>query len=102
FHINRFYISLILHANNSVKLYIHSRRLHGLLGQRSQQISQRLRQPGRFNTSEMVEFMLLSLINHHLGHVTHLKTLPLLHPETLWRDWLAFACELTTWTAQRA
>ncbi|EOU9522318.1 type VI secretion system baseplate subunit TssK [Cronobacter turicensis] len=96
------YIPPMLNAINSGPLYSMLNDLHGLLGQRSQQISQRLRQPGRFSTSEMVEFMLLSLINHHLGHVTHLKTLPLLHPETLWRDWLAFACELTTWTAQRA
>ena len=41
-----------------------------------------MRQPGRFNTSELIEFTLLSLVNRHLGEVSHLKTLPLLHPET--------------------
>ncbi|EPB6698068.1 type VI secretion system baseplate subunit TssK [Escherichia coli] len=96
------YIPPMLNAINNGRLYSMINDLHGLLGQRSQQISQRLHQPGRFNTSEMVEFMLLSLVNHQFGYVTHFKTLPLLHPETLWRDWLAFVCELTTWTAQRA
>ena len=33
--------------------------------------------------------------------MSHLKTLPLLHPETLWRSWLPFATELATWTSQR-
>jgi len=45
--------------------------------------------------------MLLALINQNLGHVTHLKSLPLLHPESLWRDWITFATQLSTWTAAR-
>ena len=90
------YIPPMLNANNSPQLYGMINDLHGLLVQRSQQIGGRLRQPGRFNTSEMVEFTLLSLINRHLGDVSHLKTLPLLHPEALWRSWLPFATELAT------
>lgn len=73
----------------------------GLLEQRSRQIGQRLQQPGRFNTADMVDFMLLALVNQHFGKVTHLKNLPLLHPEQLFSTWLAFASELTTWTPQR-
>ncbi len=67
------YIPPMLNANNSPQLYGMINDLHGLLVQRSQQIGGRLRQPGRFNTSEMVEFTLLSLINRHLGDVSHLK-----------------------------
>ncbi len=95
------YIPPMLNANNSPQLYSMINDLHGLLVQRSQQIGGRLRQPGRFNTSELIEFTLLSLVNRHLGEVSHLKTLPLLHPETLWRSWLPFATELATWTSQR-
>lgn len=95
------YIPPMLNANNSPQIYSMINDLHGLLVQRSQQIGGRLRQPGRFNTSEMIEFTLLSLVNRHLGEVSHLKTLPLLHPETLWRSWLPFATELATWTSQR-
>ncbi|SCB99154.1 type VI secretion system baseplate subunit TssK [Kosakonia oryziphila] len=96
------YIPPVLNAINNPLLYGVLNDLQSLLAQRSQQIGQRLRQPGRFNTSEMVEFTLLALINHHLGEVAHLKTLPMVHPEALWRSWLPFATELTTWTAARS
>ena len=96
------YIPPTLNANNQVQLFKMVNDLHALLLQRSQQIAGRLRQPGRFNTSELIEFTLLSLINRHLGHASHLKKLPLIHPEALWSSWLPFACELATWSAQRA
>ncbi|MCZ3382178.1 type VI secretion system baseplate subunit TssK [Kosakonia sp. SOY2] len=96
------YIPPMLNAVNNPAIYAIINDLQSLLMQRSQQIGQRLRQPGRFNTSEMVEFTLLALINHHVGQVSHLKTLPMIHPEELWRSWLAFATELTTWTASRS
>lgn len=100
--IDNHYIPPMLNAINNAPLYAIINDLQSLLTQRSQQIGQRLRQPGRFNTSEMVEFTLLSLINHHVGLISHLKTLPLIHPEELWRQWLPFATELTTWTAARS
>ena len=90
------YIPPMLNAINHPLLFDYLNDIHGLLAQRSQQIGQRLRQPGRFNTAEMVDFMLLALINHHLGLVSHLKNLPLLHPEQLFSHWLAFAAELST------
>ncbi|MGK9172959.1 type VI secretion system baseplate subunit TssK [Yokenella regensburgei] len=96
------YIPPMLNATNNPLLYAMMNDLQSLLTQRSQQLAQRLRQPGRFNTSEMVEFTLLALVNHHIGLISHLKTLPLLHPEDLWREWLAFATELATWTSARA
>ena len=61
------YIPPMLNANNSPQIYSMINDLHGLLVQRSQQIGGRLRQPGRFNTSELIEFTLLSLVNRHLG-----------------------------------
>ncbi|STB68631.1 T6SS protein Cts1M [Citrobacter freundii] len=95
------YIPPMLNGINHPQIYAMMNDLHGLLAQRSHQIGGRLRQPGRFNTSELIEFTLLTLVNRHLGHLTHLKTLPLLHPETLWNNWLPFAAELTSWTAHR-
>ncbi|EIV6848831.1 type VI secretion system baseplate subunit TssK [Klebsiella aerogenes] len=96
------YIPPMLNGINHPLIYAMINDLHGLLAQRSQQIGSRLRQPGRFNTSELIEFTLLALVNRHLGHLSHLKTLPLVHPESLWNSWLPFAAELTTWMAQRA
>ncbi|MFU9137137.1 MULTISPECIES: type VI secretion system baseplate subunit TssK [unclassified Erwinia] len=96
------YIPPMLNCIAHQQLFDYLSDMLGLLEQRSQQIGQRLQQPGRFNTAEMVDFMLLALVNHHVGHVSHLKNLPLLHPEQLFSTWLAFASELTTYTPQRS
>ncbi len=96
------YIPPLLNLIANASLCDYLTDMQGLLEQRSQQISQRLQQPGRFNTADMVDFMLLALINHHIGEVSHLKSVPLLHPEQLYRHWLAFATELSTYTPQRA
>lgn len=95
------YIPPMLNGMSHPRIYSMINDLHGLLAQRSQQASSRLRLPGRFHTSELTEFTLLALVNRHLGHLTHLKALPLVHPESLWNSWLPLATELTTWMAQR-
>ncbi|WP_034912032.1 MULTISPECIES: type VI secretion system baseplate subunit TssK [Erwinia] len=95
------YIPPMLHSGAHSQLDSWLNDIAGLLMQRSQQIGQRLQQPGRFNTADLVDFMLLALINHHVGQASHLKNLPLLHPEKLFAHWLAFACELTTYTPSR-
>ncbi|MFD1200026.1 type VI secretion system baseplate subunit TssK [Brucella gallinifaecis] len=76
--------------------------LHGLLRQRSQQMSQRLRLPGRGGRYEMVNFMMLQIINRHLGQVSHACHLDHLHPERLFAHWLEFATELASFSVQRA
>lgn len=95
------YIPPMLNAVNSTQIIAMANDLSGLLAQRSEQLGQRLQQPGRFNTSEMADFMLLALINRQAALTGHLKTQPLLHPETLWREWLAFAGEVATWSGER-
>lgn len=95
------YIPPMLHSSACSVLFDYLHDIQGLLGQRSQQIGKRLQQPGRLSGAEKMDFMLLALINHHLGQTSHFKSLPLLHPERLYRHWLAFACELTTYTPQR-
>ena len=86
-------------GNPVLKTFIND--LQGLLQQRSQQMSQRLLQPGRGGSSEMVDFILLQLINRHLGQVSHAYHLDHLHPERLFADWLQFATELASFSAQR-
>lgn len=95
------YIPPMLNGINNPRIHAMMNDLHGILAQRSQQIGSLLRQPGRFNTSELIQFTLLNLVNRHLGNLTHLKTQPLLHPESLWHHWLPFVAELTSWTAHR-
>ncbi|MBI6550370.1 type VI secretion system baseplate subunit TssK [Xenorhabdus lircayensis] len=75
--------------------------LQGLLEQRRQQISQRLLQLGRRNDSEVMDFLLLSLVNRYSGQVSHIRNVPLLHPERLFSEWLQFATELASFSQTR-
>ncbi|MDC9613933.1 type VI secretion system baseplate subunit TssK [Xenorhabdus khoisanae] len=100
-HINPQFIPPLLncHAHPQVVSFIAD--LQGLLEQRRQQISQRLLQLGRRNDSEVMDFLLLSLINRYSGQVSHIRNLPLLHPERLFSEWLQFATELASFSQTR-
>ncbi|SUI56639.1 Uncharacterized protein conserved in bacteria [Serratia marcescens] len=87
-------------GNPVLKTFIND--LQGLLQQRSQQMSQRLLQPGRGGSSEMVDFMLLQLINRHLGQVSHAYHLGPSAPGTPVRRLAASSPpELASFSAQR-
>lgn len=75
--------------------------INGLLTQRSQLLGQRAPSSGRFNSADMVDFMLLALLNRQLGLHAHLQHLPQLHPEVLYSHWLQLAAELSTWMPSR-
>lgn len=96
------YIPPMLNSIQHPLLFSYINDIQGLLEQRSQQIGQRLQQPGRFNSSDMLDFMLLALLNQHIGVANHLHSLPLLHPEQLFSKWLALATELSSYTPQRS
>ncbi len=100
--LNSHYIPPMLNSIANPLLFSYLNDIQGLLEQRSQQIGQRLQQPGRFNNSDMVDFMLLALMNRYVGVTQHLRNLPQLHPEQLFSQWLALAAELTTYTPQRS
>ncbi len=85
--------------NNQLKAFIND--LQGLLLQRSLQMSQRLQQPESRNSSEMVDFMQLQLINRYVGQVNHVSQLNHIHPERLFAEWLQFATELASFSLQR-
>ncbi len=91
----------VLNCRTSPVLESFINDLLGILRQRSQQMSQRLSQPGRGGSSEMADFMLLQLVNRYLGQVSHAQSLDHLHPERLYNDWLQFATELATFSARR-
>lgn len=95
------YIPPMLTLTGSHGLQSMMNDLHGLILQRSQQLSQRTPGTGRFNSADMVDFMLLALLNRQLGLHAHLQSLPLLHPESLFSHWLQLASELCTWSPAR-
>ncbi|KFK97529.1 MULTISPECIES: type VI secretion system baseplate subunit TssK [unclassified Serratia (in: enterobacteria)] len=73
----------------------------GLLQQRSQQLGQRLGQSGRGGISETSDFMMLQLINRYVGITHHAHHRNQYHPERLFTEWLALACELMTFSPGR-
>lgn len=85
--------------NHQLKTFING--LAGLLLQRSLQMSLRLQQPENRNSSEMIDFMQLQLINRYVGQVNHVSQLSHIHPERLFAEWLQFATELASFSLQR-
>ncbi|MBD2792649.1 type VI secretion system baseplate subunit TssK [Xenorhabdus sp. 42] len=100
-HLDPLFIPPVLNCRASSQIVSFITDIQGLLEQRRQQISQRLLQLGRYNDSEIMDFLLLSLLNRHSGQVNHIRNLSLLHPERLFSDWLQFATELATFSPNR-
>ncbi|CDG17594.1 type VI secretion system baseplate subunit TssK [Xenorhabdus doucetiae] len=100
-HLDSHFIPPLLncHAHSQVVGFIND--LQGLLEQRRQQISQCLLQLGRQNSSEVMYFLLLSLVNRYSGQINHIQNISLLHPERLFSEWLQFATELASFTPSR-
>lgn len=88
---------LVVQRDPVLSAYV--RELHGMLAQRGDALAQRLSQPGAGGVSEVADFLLLRLINRYLGMTWHAQQNVATHPEALFRDWLALACDLSTFTA---
>lgn len=100
-HLDSLFIPSLLNCRASPQIIGFINNIQGLLEQRRQQISQRLLQLGRYNDSEIMDFLLLSLLNRYSGQVSHILNLSLLHPERLFSEWLQFATELATYSQNR-
>ncbi|PHM45504.1 hypothetical protein Xmau_01156 [Xenorhabdus mauleonii] len=100
-HLEPLFIPPLLNCRASPQVVSFINDIQGLLEQRRQQISQRLLQLGSRNDSEIMDFLLLSLLNRYSGQVSHAQNLSLLHPERLFSDWLQFATELATFSQDR-
>ncbi|AOM40242.1 type VI secretion system baseplate subunit TssK [Xenorhabdus hominickii] len=100
-HLDSLFIPSLLNCHASPQLVGFINDIQGLLEQRRQQISQRLLQIGRYNDSEIMDFLLLSLLNRYSGQVNHIQNLSLVHPERLFSEWLQFATELATFSPKR-
>ncbi|MDC9595424.1 type VI secretion system baseplate subunit TssK [Xenorhabdus anantnagensis] len=87
------------HAHPQVVSFIND--LQGLLEQRRQQMSQCMFQLDQQSSSEVMYFLLLSLLNRYSGQVSHIQHIPLLHPERLFSEWLQFSTELASFSPTR-
>jgi type VI secretion system protein ImpJ len=95
------YIPPLLHCLASRPLSGFISEVMGLLEQRSDQMGARLKQLGRASTSEVHDFLLLTLVNRNFGLLRHLASLPILHPQKLFQAWLPFATEMATYMPER-
>lgn len=97
--IDESYIPPRLVAGRDPLLVRYTRELHGLLAQRGDALGERLAQPGRGGVSEVADFLLLQLVNRYLAVTWHAQQNVVVHPETLFCDWLKLSCDLCTFTA---
>lgn len=72
--------------------------LLGLLHQRGEALAARLVQPAAAGAAEIADFLLLQLLNSSQPLVAHLAGMTGLHPETLYRELVRLAGELSTFT----
>lgn len=72
--------------------------LLGLLRQRGEALATRLAQPGSAGAAEIADFLLLQVLNRSQPLVAHLASMTGLHPETLYRELVQLAGELSTFT----
>jgi type VI secretion system protein ImpJ len=73
-----------------------SREIHGLLRHRAVVLAQRVAQPGAKGVAEFTDFLLLQLCNRYEPLFGHMVQSARVHPETLYREMLLLAGELTT------
>jgi len=72
--------------------------LVGLLHQRGDMLASRLSQPGAAGAAEIADFLMLQLINRAEPLFAHLASMSGLHPEEYFRDAVALAGELATFS----
>lgn len=93
------YIPPMLDAHADPVLGGYIRELYRLLLARSEALASRLTAPGRMSVSEAADLLLLQLVNRSLAFGSHAESLPRVHPERLFREWLALACDFATFTS---
>jgi type VI secretion system protein ImpJ len=70
----------------------------GMLHQRGEALARRVSATGRGGAAEIAEFLMLQAINRFEPVLAHVASSGVVHPETVFRQWLALAGELSTFT----
>jgi type VI secretion system protein ImpJ len=93
------YLPTVLDCEAAVGLSGFLRELNGLLHHRSEALAGRVSASGRGGAAEIADFLLLQAVNGYEPLIAHLTNVPGLHPETLYRHFVAMAGELATFTS---
>ena len=71
-----------------------------LLGHRGDALSHRI-SDGSTSTSELADFLFLQAVNRYQVTLQHMQSLPLVHPESLFRTFLQMSGEFATFTSNK-
>ncbi|WP_353194187.1 type VI secretion system baseplate subunit TssK [Pusillimonas noertemannii] len=93
------YVPPVLAVGAAAGLRSWLREVRTLLEARGAVLAQRMLQPGRGGVSELAEFLMLATVNRYYGLISHAAQIERSHPETLFREALMLAGELTTYDA---
>lgn len=93
------FIPTVLQCRSAPRLSAFLSELHGLLRQRSEALAARAAASGRGGAAEIVDYLMLQAVNRYEPVLAHLAFAGRLHPEALFRQCLAVAGELATYTA---
>jgi type VI secretion system protein ImpJ len=98
------FMPTVLQARAAPPLSMFLSELLGLLRQRGEALAGRVSGVGRGPAAELAEFLMLQVINRYQPVVAHLAASATVHPEDLYRVFVAAAGELATFTttAKRA
>lgn len=94
------YIPPILRCNADQTMQGFINELFGTLQQRSKDLNARIGQD-EIGMSNINDLIMLQLINRYIGQLSHVHTIPQLHPERVFSEWLKFSCELVTFSENR-
>ena len=87
-----------LHFSESAQLQGYLRELVNMLANRGETLAGRLRNTGRFGTSEVGDFLMLTLINRNETRLRHLLQLKQIHPERVFMEMLSLHSELASFS----
>jgi type VI secretion system protein ImpJ len=92
------FIPTVLHAKTAPRLATFMTELQGLLHQRGEALGGRVMATGRGAAAEFADFLMLQSINRYEPVFAHDAESGVIHPEALYRNCLAAAGELATFT----
>ncbi|WP_416067393.1 type VI secretion system baseplate subunit TssK [Rhizobium sp. ZK1] len=72
--------------------------IHGMLHHRGEALAGRVAQSGGRSVADIADYLLLMLVNRYEPVFKHFASAALLHPERLYREMLALAGELSTYS----
>ena len=92
------FIPTVLACDAAPRLRSFISEILGLLAHRGGAIAARLSGSGGKGTAEITDFLVLMLVNRYEPILRHMASLPLVHPEELYRLFTGLAGELATFT----